>query len=259
MRFSVVLPCVVVVLCFAFALPALPQSCEPTASARGVLEQVEVPDDARLPAARRQELKLRLLRKALSATPADISLHEAYQAVRLDGLEINRAAVVAEYEQLLARNLRDPVFLYLASNAQSGRKTKDANRRAAQPRGGENRTSRGTLHPKDLPPFERPAAANTGDPNRDGTYQQHQQKMFAKQEQDRRKLQQKQDQEHQRLTQQNASEARRQQVEQRHQQQTERLQQRHVSAAAIAGKAAAAPAEVVGRARGYQRMRNLRG
>src|SRR5258707_12958334 len=38
-----------------------------------------------------------------------------------------------------------------------------ANRRAAR---GENKTSRGTVHPKDLPPFERPAA-NTGDPNRD--------------------------------------------------------------------------------------------
>ena len=103
-----------------------------------------------------------------------------------------------------------------------------ANRRAAQPRGGENRTSRGAVHPKDLPSFERPAAANTGNPNRDRNYQQQQQKMVAKQEQERQKLQQKQDQEHQRLTQQNASEARKQQVEQRHQQQTEQLQQRHV-------------------------------
>jgi hypothetical protein len=102
-----------------------------------------------------------------------------------------------------------------------------ANRRAAQPRGGENRTSRGAVHPKDLPPFERPAAASTGNPNRDRNYQQ-QQKMFAKQEQERQKLQQKQDQEHQRLTQHNESEARKQQVEQRHQQQTEQLQQRHV-------------------------------
>ena len=100
--------------------------------------------------------------------------------------------------------------------------------RAAPPRGGENRTSRGAVHPKDLPPFERPAAANSGDPNRDRKYQQQQQKMFAKQEQDRQKLQQKQDQEHQRLTQQKASEARQQQVEQRHQRQTEQLQQRHV-------------------------------
>ena len=126
MRFSVVLLCIVFILCFAFAMPALPQSCGPSASARGVLEQLEVPDDARLPAARRQELKLGLMRKALSAAPADISLHEAYQAVRLDELEINRAAVVAEYEQLLARNPCDPVFLYLAANAQTGRKTKDA-------------------------------------------------------------------------------------------------------------------------------------
>jgi hypothetical protein len=126
-----------------------------------------------------------------------------------------------------------------------------ANRRAAQPRGGENKTSRGGVHPKDLPPFEHPAAANTGNPNRDRNYQQQQQKMFAKQEQERQKLQQKQDREQQRLTQHNASEARKQQVEQRHQQQTEQLQQKTCSAAAaIAGKAAAGPAEVVGRARG---------
>jgi hypothetical protein len=101
-----------------------------------------------------------------------------------------------------------------------------ANRRAA--RGGENGTSRGTVHPKDLPPFERPSAANTGDANRDRKYEQQQQTMLAKQEQERQKLPQRQDQEHQRMTQQNASEARKQQVEQRHQQQMEQLQQRHV-------------------------------
>jgi hypothetical protein len=86
----------------------------------------------------------------------------------------------------------------------------------------------GNRKPEGMPPFERPAAANTGDPNRDRKYQQQQLKMITKQEQDRQKLQRKQDQEHQRLTQQNASEARQQQVEQRHQQQTQQLQQRHV-------------------------------
>jgi hypothetical protein len=101
-----------------------------------------------------------------------------------------------------------------------------AKRRAA--RGGENGTPRGTVHPKDLPPFERPSAANTGDANRDRKYEQQQQTMLAKQEQERQKLPQRQDQEHQRMTQQNASEARKQQVEQRHQQQMEQLQQRHV-------------------------------
>jgi len=84
------------------------------------------------------------------------------------------------------------------------------------------------VHPKELPAFERPAAPNTGDPNRDRKYKQQQDKMFAKQEQERRNLQQKQEQEHQRMDQQKASEAQRQQTEQRHQQQTQQLQQKHV-------------------------------
>lgn len=120
MRYSAVL------LCLAFVQPASPQTCEPTASTRKVLEQLEVPDDAHLPAARRQELRLASLRKALSAAPADVPLHEAYQTTRLAGVETNRAAVIAEYEQLLAKNPQDPVFLYLAANAQTGRKTKEA-------------------------------------------------------------------------------------------------------------------------------------
>jgi len=101
-----------------------------------------------------------------------------------------------------------------------------ANRGGTRP-GGENSGSR-PMHPKDLPAFERPAAPNTGDPNRDRKYQQQQDKLFAKQEQERQKLQQQQEREHQRLAQQNADEARRQQVEQHHQQQTEQMQQRHI-------------------------------
>jgi len=84
------------------------------------------------------------------------------------------------------------------------------------------------VHPKELPPFERPPAPNTGNASRDRKLQQQQDKMFAKQDKERQKLQQKQDQEHQRLQQQNASDARKQQTEQRHQQQTQQLQQRHV-------------------------------
>ena len=79
-----------------------------------------------LPAARRQELRLQLLRKALAAAPADVLLHEAYQNVRLAGMEYNRGTLIAEYAQLLAKNPRDPVFLYLAANAQTGRDTKEA-------------------------------------------------------------------------------------------------------------------------------------
>ena len=82
-------------------------------------------------------------------------------------------------------------------------------------------------HPKDLPPVERPAAPNTGNPKLDQKYQKQQESVIAKQNQDRQKLQQKQDQEHQQLTKQNAAPARTQQVEQQHQQQTQQLQQRH--------------------------------
>ncbi|HEV2730274.1 MAG TPA: hypothetical protein VGV15_09605 [Terriglobales bacterium] len=98
-------------------------------------------------------------------------------------------------------------------------------------RGGNRRSSENrpgsAIHPKELPPFERPAPPNTGNPNRDRKYQQQQEKLFAKQEKERQKLQQQQEQEHQRLARESANEARRQQVEQRHQQQTEQLQQRH--------------------------------
>ncbi len=84
------------------------------------------------------------------------------------------------------------------------------------------------VHPKDLPPFVRPAPSNTGGSNRDRKYQQEQEKLLAKQAQERQKLQQKQEQEHQRMERQNADTARRQETEQRHQQQTEQLQQRHL-------------------------------
>ena len=102
------------------------QPCEPTAPTRAVLEQLEVPDDAHLPAARRRELKLELLRKALAAAPADIALHEAYQNVRLGGMEVNRPDLISEYEQLLAKHPNNSGFLYLAAEAQMGRKTKEA-------------------------------------------------------------------------------------------------------------------------------------
>ena len=90
-------------------------------------------------------------------------------------------------------------------------------------------TSRPNLavHPKELPPIERPSAPNTGNAKIDQKYQNQQQQVIAKQTQDRQKLQQKQDQEHQRLVQQKAPPERMQQVEQQHQQQTQQLQQRH--------------------------------
>jgi WXXGXW repeat (2 copies) len=84
------------------------------------------------------------------------------------------------------------------------------------------------VHPSELPPAERPAPPNTGNPKLDKKYQQQQDKLYAKQNQERQNLQQKQEQEHQRLAQQKANDAQKQQVEQRHAQQTQQLQQRHV-------------------------------
>jgi tetratricopeptide (TPR) repeat protein len=124
MRLSLVLLCLVAA-CFA-SQSSLSQNCDPTASTRAVHEQLQVPDDAHLPAAQRRELRLQLLRKALAAAPSDIALHEAYQNARLGGMEINRPDLIAEYDQLLAKHPNDPVFLYLAAEAQMGRQTKEA-------------------------------------------------------------------------------------------------------------------------------------
>ena len=88
--------------------------------------------------------------------------------------------------------------------------------------------ARTPVHPSELPPLERPAAPNTGNPKLDQKYQQQQQKLYAQQNQERQKVQQQQEKEHQTLTKQNASPAKTQQVEQRHQQQTQQMQQRHV-------------------------------
>lgn len=102
------------------------QSCEPTASTRKILEQLQVPEDAHLPAAGRQEAKLAILRKALAAAPADIFLNEAYQSVSLAGMEVNRPPLVAQYDALLQKNPDNPVFLYLAANAEVERDSKQA-------------------------------------------------------------------------------------------------------------------------------------
>jgi len=84
-----------------------------------------------------------------------------------------------------------------------------------------------SVHPKDLPPIEHPAASNTGNAKRDQKYQKQQDKLIAKQNKDRQKLQQKQDKEHEQLTKQKADTAKTQQVEQRHQEQTQKMQQGH--------------------------------
>ena len=107
-----------------------------------------------------------------------------------------------------------------------------ANRGAAQPEANarpENNVPRSptAVHPNELPPAERPAAPNTGNPKLDKKYQQQQEKLYASQEKERQKLQQKQEQEHQQLAKQKADDAKKQQVEQRHAQQTQQLQQKH--------------------------------
>jgi hypothetical protein len=111
---------------------------------------------------------------------------------------------------------------------EAGAPYKPVNRGGGQPRG-EAPGARPPVHVKDLPPPERPAGPNTGNPKLDQKYQQQQQKLAAQQEKDRQKLQQQQDKEHQQLTKQKANDARTQQVEQRHQQQTQQLQQRHAT------------------------------
>jgi hypothetical protein len=82
-------------------------------------------------------------------------------------------------------------------------------------------------HPKELAPIERPAAPNTGNAKLDRKYQQQQDQVIAKQNQDRQKLQQRQDNEHQQLAKQKVDPVKTQQVEQQHQQQTQQMQQTH--------------------------------
>jgi hypothetical protein len=93
----------------------------------------------------------------------------------------------------------------------------------------ENTAARPTapIHPRDLPPAERPPAPNTGNAKQDQKYQQQQERLRQKQDQERQNLQQKQDQEHQRMDQQKANDVGKQQLEQRHQQQTQQLAQKH--------------------------------
>jgi hypothetical protein len=111
--------------------------------------------------------------------------------------------------------------------------TVNANADAARGNGGNANTatpsnaSRTTaIHPKDLPPAEKPAAPDTGNAKLDQKYQQQQQQLANKQQQQLQSLQKKQDQDHQRLAQQKANDAAQQQTEQRHQQQTQQLVQR---------------------------------
>lgn len=119
-----------------------------------------------------------------------------------------------------------------ATPAREGGTVHGAPRNAGRGNNGRNNAApennpRRAIHPRDLPPMERPAPSNAGNSRQDQKYQRQQEKMYAQQQRDREKLQQRQEKEHQQLARRNADESRRQQVEQRHQQQTERLQERH--------------------------------
>lgn len=108
-----------------------------------------------------------------------------------------------------------------------------ANRARSEPRGNEtaNNSSRpaNAMHARDLPPSERRAAPNTGNPKLDQRYQRQQQKLSSQQDRERQKLQQRQERDHQRLSQQRNAQTRTPPLEQRHQQQTQQLQQKHES------------------------------
>ncbi len=73
-----------------------------------------------------KDVQLALLRRALAGSPRDAYLHEAYQRIRLQGPDVDRAGLVSEDEALLVKNPRDPLFLYLAARAEAGFTTKDA-------------------------------------------------------------------------------------------------------------------------------------
>jgi len=86
---------------------------------------------------------------------------------------------------------------------------------------GDNRTP---VHPKDLAPIARPAPVNSGNTAADQKYQQKQDQLIARQNQERQNLQQKQESEHQQR-----GNANTQKLEQKHQQQTQKLVQRHTA------------------------------
>lgn len=89
-----------------------------------------------------------------------------------------------------------------------------------------NAPSNRIVHPKDIPPYEKPAAPNTGNPKLDQKYQQQQEKLAQQQAKEQQKLEQQQEREHQQMQKQQADQQRTQQMEMRHQQQTEQMQHR---------------------------------
>lgn len=110
----------------ATLLALQPPACEAPPQTRAILDQLRQPDDLRLSAAERKEQQVALLRKALQAVTDDIPLNEAYQDLQIGRIGDGRAALMAEYDQLLAEHPDSPVFLYLAARAEYSRNTKQA-------------------------------------------------------------------------------------------------------------------------------------
>lgn len=109
---------------------------------------------------------------------------------------------------------------------EGGRSVPPAENHEAAPKNSSSGRPATIVHPKDIPPAERPPAPNTGNAKVDQKYQQQQEKLYNQQEQARQKLQKQQDAEHQKLQKQQANEAKTQQTEQKHQQQTQKLVQK---------------------------------
>jgi len=105
---------------------------------------------------------------------------------------------------------------------------REAGGRYEPPASHSGNTARSTApgHVRELPPAEKPAPPNTGDPKLDQKYQKQQSKLYANQDKERQKVAQQQEKEDQRVAKQN-DDAAKQQLEQRHQQQTQQLQQKH--------------------------------
>lgn len=80
------------------------------------------------------------------------------------------------------------------------------------------------VHPRDIPRTAPPSFSGSGNPKVDRKYQQRQEQLYARQEQERMKLDRKQEQQDRQM-QARADSRRSQQLEQKHQQETHRLEQ----------------------------------
>ncbi|GAC1626385.1 MAG: YXWGXW repeat-containing protein [Candidatus Acidiferrum sp.] len=87
-----------------------------------------------------------------------------------------------------------------------------------------------STHAAELPPHKYAApSGNNGNSANNQRYQQQQDRLAAKQNQEHQKMQQQQEREHQKVARPNTSDTQKQQMEQRHFQQTQQLEQRHAA------------------------------